>query len=108
MSDEPAPQPEERTAELFDPTKTQTFLANGFAVESILGIAAGHAPDALVALSVTGRWNHGAEDRIVVLMSPQTAEELGDLRDVAAAARKDLDDYTHGRAVISHGKLRAP
>lgn len=58
------------------------------------------APRALVRSDLTGKWNHGAEDKPVLIISPETAREWGaTLSEAADAAEADLARFLRtGRA----------
>lgn len=86
-------------ARRIEPEPGSTFLAESIHAESVVGMAAGRAPDALVHLTLAGRWNRGARDRIHVIISPDTARELGDLTPAADAAESDLARYLAGESM---------
>jgi hypothetical protein len=66
-----------------------TFLVFGAYTRSLVAIEP-PPPRGLVGVDVKGKWNHGAEDTLSLLVSPEVAEEWGaDLRDGARAARRD-------------------
>ena len=77
---------------------SRTFLVFGAFSESQVGLAAGKAPRALVRADLTGKWNHGSEDKPVLMMSPETAREwAAHLVSCANAADRDLQTYLAGR-----------
>jgi hypothetical protein len=88
------------TAGFVDVDPTRTFLVFGAFTESMVGLAAGEAPRALVRADLTGKWNHGAEDKPVLIVGPQTAREWGEtLIEAADAAEADLARFLRtGRA----------
>ncbi len=79
----------------FHPAETgTTYLAFGSHVSSGVALRAGQAPAALIQLSLTGKWNHGAADELQVMLTPELAKELGGyLGDAAEAAEHDLARY---------------
>lgn len=69
-------------------TPGATFIADGAFVRSV--VAATSPPRGLVAMDLPGRWNRAAKDTLSVIISPETAEELGAfLTEAAGAARRD-------------------
>ncbi len=79
---------------------TRTFLVFGAFTETMVGLALGHNPEAIVRADLTGKWNHGAHDKPVLMMRPELAREWAGLLLVAAdAAEGDLERYlTTGKA----------
>lgn len=76
---------------------SRTFLVFGAFTESMIGATLGEAPRALVRADLTGKWNHGAEDKPVLMMSPEVAREWGQTLTVAAdAAERDVTTYLGG------------
>lgn len=66
-----------------------TFLAFGAYSRSLVAIEP-PPPRGLVGADVRGKWNHGAEDTLSLLIDPEVAEEWGrDLIAAARAARRD-------------------
>jgi hypothetical protein len=92
-----------RRAVFYDPAKSLVFLAEGLVATSAIAGNLEHGMRPVVQLSVNGRWNHGATDELVLLLDPAVARDLGDLREAADAADRDLADYLAGRAVVPHG-----
>jgi hypothetical protein len=95
MSDrvEPTPdsEPEGRgIGKVYAPQTGTTFLGFGAFVRSI--IAAQPEPaQPLVSVDLEGKWNHGAKDRLSILLSPELALELAALlKEAAPAAREDV------------------
>ncbi len=83
-----------------DVDDSRTFLTFGAFTESMVGCALGKAPRALVRADLTGKWNHGAEDKPVLMMSPELAREwAANLVECAEAAEGDLARFLRtGRA----------
>ena len=76
---------------------SRTFLVFGAFSESMLGMTLGVAPAALVRADLTGKWNHGAEDKPVLMMAPGVAREWAKhLSECADAAERDLTTYLSG------------
>lgn len=76
---------------------TRTFLVFGAFTESMITLTIGEAPRAGVRADLTGKWNHGSEDKPVLVMSPETARSWGrHLLEVADAADRDLITYNSG------------
>lgn len=77
---------------------SRTFLVFDAFSESMLGLTFGKAPRSLVRADLTGKWNHGAEDKPVLMMSPDVAREWSKtLAECADAAERDLVTYLSGR-----------
>ncbi len=76
---------------------TRTFLVFGAFVESMLGASLGHEPRPLVRCDLTGKWNHGAEDKPVLMLSPEVAREWATIMlEAADAAERDVSTYLQG------------
>lgn len=76
---------------------TRTFLVFGAFTESMVGTSLGTGPAPIVRADLTGKWNHGAEDKPVLMMSPEVAREWArHLKEGADAAEKDLKTYLGG------------
>ncbi len=68
-----------------------TFLASGAYTRSLVAVEP-PPPRGLVGVDLTGKWNHGAEDPLSLIVYPDVAEEWGtDLIAAAGGARRDED-----------------
>jgi hypothetical protein len=66
-----------------------TFLAAGAYTRSLVAIDP-PPPRGLVGVDVEGRWNHGGEDKLSLIVHPDTAREWGEaLIEAADAAERD-------------------
>lgn len=101
----PPPQPDPLPpGRRYEATAAETFVVAGGEVYSTVaqrrrGPADGPDRQAWpgVGLDLVGRWAAGgARDAIRLIIPSDTAEELGDLREPAAAARNDLRDHLAG------------
>jgi hypothetical protein len=55
-------------------------------------------PRGLVGVDAKGKWNHGAEDTLSMIVSPDVAREWGEqLIEAAAAAERDEDQVRRQR-----------
>lgn len=85
------------TRDFRTPVPGATFLVEHAHVESAIGLDADGAPNALVTVRITGRWNHGAADQLDLVMDPGLAAEVGGIAaEAAAAAVDDLARYVAG------------
>ena len=72
------------------------FLAFGAYTRSLVAVEP-PPPRGLVGADIKGKWNHGAEDTLSLIIGPDVAEEWGrDLIAAAQAARKDEAKVRHG------------
>lgn len=94
MTSDKAPRAEYRAAE-----PGTTYLAFGAHVQS--GAGQNLADDEfrpIVQVTLPGKWNHGAEDNLQVMLAPEIAEELaGYLTAAAAASRDDAERFNRAR-----------
>jgi hypothetical protein len=75
-----------------------TFLGEGAFVRSLISLGVDRAPDPTVAVRFAGRWNHGAVDKVTVILAPAGARELAEsLMEAADAADRDVRDYLSGK-----------
>lgn len=76
---------------------SRTFLVFGAFSESMLSLGVGRGPEPCVRADLTGKWNHGAEDKPVLMMSPDVAREWAKhLAECADAAERDVATYLSG------------
>lgn len=86
---------------------SRTFLVFGAFSESMISLGLGRGPEPSVRCDLTGKWNHGAEDKPVLMMSPQLAREWAShLLEVADAAERDLLTYVDGGRNPDDGSRR--
>jgi hypothetical protein len=84
MSDSPQMQPADALA----------FLVFQASSKAIVSLGVGRAPEAAVRVELAGKWNRGAEDAPVLVMTPKLAREWAThLAEVADAAERDLETY---------------
>lgn len=94
MSDDGAERTTPAAGRFVEVDDTRTFLVFGVFMETMVGMALGKDPRALVRLDLKGKWNHGAEDKPVLILNPVLARELaGLLTEGADAADGDLARY---------------
>lgn len=92
-----APRTTPARAHFVEVDDTRTFLVFGAFTESMIVATLGKAPRPSVRCDLTGRWNHGAEDKPVLVVSPEVAREwAAHLRECADAAERDLVTYLAG------------
>lgn len=76
---------------------SRTFLVFGAFSESMISLSLGEEPAPCVRADLTGKWNHGAEDKPVLMMSPEVAREWAKhLDECADAAERDIVTYLAG------------
>lgn len=94
MSDDQAPRTTPSAGRFVEVDDSRTFLVFGVFMEAMVGMALGSDPRALVRLDLTGKWNHGGEDKPVLILTPDLARELvGLLAEGAEAADADLAQW---------------
>lgn len=86
------------TARFVEVDDSRTFLVFGVFTESMVSLGAGRAPEPAVRADLTGKWNHGAEDKPVLLLQPDLAREWAQtLLTAADAAERDVRTWLAGR-----------
>lgn len=94
MSDERAERTTPALLGFVEVDDTRTFLVFGAFTETMISLGAGRAPRGVVRTDLTGKWNHGAEDKPVLVLEPGLAREWGALLlEAAEAAEADLERY---------------